>query len=442
MREVREVRRTSDGGLEVVDAPLVDRAHRDELLRQHVERVPRVARLLDLAGEHPLGDHRDLEQVTAELREDRSLARLADLVARATDPLQAARDGARRLHLHDQVHRAHVDPELEGRGRDDRAERAALQGVFHLEALFPGERAVVGAHEVLAGELVQPGGQSLGQPPGVHEDDRRTVRADQLQQSRMDRRPDRPLRRRRADPGGSELDRLTLGRFADRAELGHVVDGDLDRELHRLPVPCVDDRDRPRRAVGLLSSQESRDLLERPLRGRQADPLRRRFADVVQPFEGEREMGAALRGRERVDLVHDHPPHAAQGLAGRGGEHQVERLRRRDQDVGRGLQELAAFVRRCVAGPDAHDGLVREWVVQSFGRMPDPGERRPQVLLDVDRERTERRDVEHPGPAVGIRRRLDREAVDRPQERGQRLARSGGGEDQRVVAVGDRRPSA
>ena len=202
MREVREVRRTSDRALEVVDAPLVDRAHRDELLRQHVERVPRVARLLDLAREHPLGDHGRLEQVAAELREDLAPARLADLVAGPADPLEPAGDRARRLHLHDEVDRAHVDPELEGRRRDDRPERTVLQSVLDLEALLAGERAVVGAHEVLAGELVQPRGEPLGEPAGVHEHDRRAVRADQLEQPRMDRRPDRRLRRRRAVPAG------------------------------------------------------------------------------------------------------------------------------------------------------------------------------------------------------------------------------------------------
>ena len=71
---------------------------------------------------------------------------------------------------------------------------------------------------------------------------------------------------------------------------------------------------------------------------------------------------------------------------------------------------------------------------RALGREPDPGERRPQVLLDVDGERLERRDVEHAAPLGGGRRRLGREAVDRPQERGEGLARAGGSEDQRVVA--------
>ena len=113
--------------------PLVDRAHRDDLLREHVERVPRVARLLDQAGAHPLHDDRGLEQVAAVLREDLAAAGLADLVAGAPDALQPARDRARRLDLHHEVDRAHVDAELERGRRDDRPQRALLQRVLDLD---------------------------------------------------------------------------------------------------------------------------------------------------------------------------------------------------------------------------------------------------------------------------------------------------------------------
>ena len=53
---------------EVLDAPLVDRGHRDELLGEHVERVARVAGGLDVRAQHPLGDDRRLEQVAPVLR--------------------------------------------------------------------------------------------------------------------------------------------------------------------------------------------------------------------------------------------------------------------------------------------------------------------------------------------------------------------------------------
>ena len=108
------------------------------------------------------------------------------------------------------------------------------------------------------------------------------------------------------------------------------------------------------------------------------------------------------------------------------GQHQVERLGRRDQDVGRVADHVAPVLlgRVARADPDLH---VRA----------DPAQRRAQVLLDVVGERLQRRDVDEPRAAGG---RLGDEPVERPEERGERLARAGRGGDQRVRAGRDRRP--
>ncbi len=272
-RELREVGRAPDRAVEVVDGPRVHRAHRHELLGEHVERVARVAGLLDLAGEHALGHHRGLQEVAAELREDLPAARLAHLVPGAPDALQPARHGTGRLDLDHEVHGAHVDAELQrGRG-DDRAERARLQGVLHLQSLLPRERSVVRAHEILAGQLVQPRGEPFGEAPRVHEHDGGAVRADQLEQARVDRRPDRRLRRSVPRPRRTEQERRRLRRLRLRAELRHVLHRHDDLELHRLAVPGIDDGHGPRRAVVGLPPQEPRDLLQRALRRGQPDPL-------------------------------------------------------------------------------------------------------------------------------------------------------------------------
>ena len=55
----------------------------------------------------------------------------------------------------------------------------------------------------------------------------------------------------------------------------------------------------------------------------------------LQPLQAEREMDAALVGRDGVNLVDDHPAHGAQRLSRARGEHQVERFRSGDQDVRR-----------------------------------------------------------------------------------------------------------
>ena len=91
--------------------------------------------------------------------------------------------------------------------------------------------------------------------------------------------------------------------------------------------------------------------------------------------------------------------------------------------------------------------MVRRRLAEALGRVADPGERRPQVPLDVVGQGLERRDVEDADgagrAALGPRRRrMGREAVQRPEERGERLAAPRRGVDQRVPAGGDRRPAA
>ena len=108
----------------------------------------------------------------------------------------------------------------------------------------------------------------------------------------------------------------------------------------------------------VVAAEEAGDLVERALGGRQADALDGPVGDGVEALEGERQVGAALGGGQGVDLVDDHGLDAPQGLAGRRGEHQVERLGRGDEQVGRVAQHAPALVGRGVAGAHAHDRRV------------------------------------------------------------------------------------
>ncbi len=386
LRELREGGRAPDRVVELVHAALLDRAHRHQLLSEHVERVPWIPRVLDLAREHPLRHDRRLQQVTAELREDPATRGLADLVSGSTDPLQAACDRAGGLDLDHEVHGAHVDAEFERRGGDDRPEASLLQGVFDLEPLLAGQRPVVRTHEVLAGELVQAGGQTLGQPPRVREHDRGTVLADQFEEPRVDRRPDRVPRLLAVRGVVSIANRCAC---VQRDPPAHVLDGDDDLKLHGLAMPGVHDRDRPFDAVD-RAAQEPGDLLERPLRGGQADPLGRLFAELLQPLEREREVSPALGRRHRVDLVDDDGADASERLSRGGRQHQIEGLGRRDQDVRRAPDHPLAVARRGVAGADRDRRRVRQRRAEPIRRMLDPRERRAEVLLDVHGEGAER----------------------------------------------------
>jgi hypothetical protein len=77
---------------------------------------------------------------------------------------------------------------------------------------------------------------------------------------------------------------------------------------------------------------------------------------------------------------------------------------------------------------------------QPFGVAPDAGERRAEVALDVDRERLQRRDVQDAATLVRRRDGIGDQPVDGPEERGEGLTGSGGGQQQRVGAAGDRVP--
>ena len=145
-----------------------------------------------------------------------------------------------------------------------------------------------------------------------------------------------------------------------------------------------------------------------------------------QALEREREVRAALGRGDGVDLVDDHRLDAAQHLARLRGEHQVERLRRGDQDVRRRAAHRRAVALRRVAGADRD---------REVG--PDPAQRRAQVALDVVGERLQRRDVDQ---ARVLSAGSTGEPVEAPQEGGERLARAGGRGDEHVLAGGDGRP--
>ena len=220
-----------------------------------------------------------------------------------------------------------------------------------------------------------------------------------------------------------ELENLGVDRGPDRLlllGLAHVVERDDHLQVELLRAACVHELDlAPAR-------DEAADLLQRSLRRRQADPLDRLTGQAVEPLEAEREVRAALGARDGVHLVDDHRLDPAQRLARLRGEQQEERLRGRDQDVGRLAHHRGALLLRRVAGADA-DAQLRA----------QAGQRPAQVALDVVVERLQRRDVEQPQALA--RSRV--EPVDPVEEGRERLARAGRCLDQRVSAARDRRPA-
>ena len=80
---------------------------------------------------------------------------------------------------------------------------------------------------------------------------------DELQELRVDRRPDRARVGARVQVGVDDV------RIGIATRVGHVLDRDLDLEVERLALASVHHR-----AVAPGADEEARDALERPLRGR------------------------------------------------------------------------------------------------------------------------------------------------------------------------------
>ena len=211
----------------------------------------------------------------------------ADLVPGPADPLQAARDARRRLDLDHEVDRAHVDAELEAARRDHRRQAAGLEVLLDEGALLLGHRAVVGPREDRGGaaggprltamaaagaapvssaspvcaldpDLVEPGGEPLGEATRVGEHDRRAVRRDEVDDALLHVRPDRRALRV-AGSGAVDLARR-------RAHLGHVVDRDDHLEVERLGASgctTVTGRAPPRNDA---TSSTGRTVADRPMR--------------------------------------------------------------------------------------------------------------------------------------------------------------------------------
>ena len=148
-----------------------------------------------------------------------------------------------------------------------------------------------------------------------------------------------------------------------------------------------------------------RDQLDRLLRGGKADAHRRPVGKRVEPFERKRQMRAALVVGDGVDFVHDHRLDVAQDLpALLRREQDVERFRRGHQNVRRALQHGAALVHQRVAG--AHGGANLRHQQPALARqLQDFAERDFQIFLDVVAQRLQRRDVEHFGAVLRVRRR-------------------------------------
>ena len=257
---------------------------------------------------------------------------------------------------------AHVDAQLERRGGDHQRELARLEALLGVEAALAAQAAVVRGDPLGPEAIGQVAGDALDEPPGVDEHQRGSVLAGESRDPVVDLLP------------------LLVG--AHRAQL---VAQHLDGQVHVAALAHVDDLgQRPRGA-----HQQARRGLDGAHGGGETDPLQAaapaRDHQLLQPLQREREVGAALVARHRVDLVHDHGAHLGEpGPARLRGEQDEERLRRGHQHVGRPAADRAPLVGRRVAGahrgPDA--GAGQAGATAAFDSSPSGSSRLRRTSLE------------------------------------------------------------
>ena len=232
--------------------------------------------------------------------------------------------------------------------------------------------SIVGLASVAAPrqQLVEPGSQPLRQPAGVGEDDRRAVLQHEFEHPRVDAGPDARPRRRRPPPGSPSGVAASPGSR-------HVVDRDDDLDLERLAHAGVDDLHRrgdsptkPPRNRAISSS--GRCVAESPMRCGGLSVTSSSRSSVSARWAPRL---VAARAWISSMITASTP---LQRLARRRREHQVERLGRGDQEVGRVADELLALVGRRVAGAHRRrSGAVNGTPSRSAARpMPVSGARR------------------------------------------------------------------
>ena len=401
----------------------VTRDDGDDELRQHVERILHHLRRLNVAGPHGVENRHLLECVVTKGGDEDATADGVERVTRASDALERGRHALGALQLDDEVHRAHIDTELQGAGGDERAQLTGLEPLLEQEAPLARQRAVVRQRDILFRQHVHARRHPLGLRAVVDEDQRSARAANLREHQRCDRRPDRAVHMR------------------------EVVHWRHHAGLHPLDEAAVHDRrgaeaGRNAGARRQAPGQEARDLVERPLRGRESDALRWLGGQRREALEGEREVRTTLGTGHGVNLVHDHGTQRAEHrAASHAGQQDVQRFRRRDQDVRRLAQHPRARRGGGVARPNGHAD-VRKFLSRCREALGQRLEWRLEVALHVVVQRLERRYVEQ---VHRVRERrvesIGDELVQLPEKSRQRLAGAGRREDERVRAIRDGRPS-
>ena len=354
-------RRTADDAVEQgIDLPLLHAHFRNDLLAQHVQGLAAQRDGVQFPSGDRIQQRHALHQFVPGQWHEPPPGDPVHAVTGASHPLQQPGDAARGAKLADQVHLADVDTQFQRRRGHQHLEFSGLEAFLGHQAMLFRQAAVVGGDLIFAAPVREVAGDALGQPAGIDEHDRGSVIGRERGQAIVDLDPDlvghdRLQRRRR--------------QFQPEVPVTHVA--------------LVDDPT----GRAIRADEKLHHGVHGPGGGRNPHPHGRPPAQCRQPLQGNRQVGAPLVARQRVNLVHDdrlhRPQHAAPGL---GGQQDIQRLRRRDQDVGRLAAHFGPLAPGRIAG--AHQGADADIGLARLQQpVADPGQRRLEVPVDIVGER-------------------------------------------------------
>ena len=334
--ESRKGRCTTNQREEFVLVPVFGAAGRHDLLGENVEGRLRWVDRIEVSRTHSAQERGAFHEFVPRHGEETPRGRAAPGMPRAPHALNKGGETARRTDLAHPFHRADVDPEFQGSGCHQGAEFARTQLGLHAQAALPGKTPVMGRNPAIAQLLAELVRQPLRHAAGVDEDQRRPVSA--------------------------HLSRDLLQHIVHllrRSDCLHLAFREFQAQIEGTAMPDIHDLTAwsailPR-ALRSGAHQEARHRLDGALGGREPDADRALTTQGVEALQRKGEMRAPLVPRHRVDLIHDDGPHTAQDFAAAlGGQHQVERLRRGDQQMGGLFQHGGPLRGRGVPGSKRH----------------------------------------------------------------------------------------
>ncbi len=254
-------------------------------------------------------------------------------MSRATDSLEEAADLVGRTELHYMVDDPDIDPELEGRGRDQGSKLPVAKRALRLLAHLAGEGTVVDRDREVRGEEVEAGREPLRRGARIDEDEGRPVGVRFLLHGPEPATERASALRSRSISGASGVDSSGAQRAVSTRSLG-------SRAVLTEIVRGAGERKRAT-SSGLPTVAES------------PNPTDGATGPGVQSLERETELGASVGADQFVDLVHDDRANVPESLTEPlAHEQDLERLRGREQQVGRGARLRQAGRGRAVAVTD------------------------------------------------------------------------------------------